>query len=139
MQKKNWVNLIFLRKKVDFFDIYSAFYGQRLVTAAWATRSPWSINFKSHIIFILTIKELRNFLEFSILCKEILWNQICLEFPRKLKMLKSLSYFNLVPVNLYKESRKHANCEPGSRNQSNYFQNHIGFQDLNLIFLVFRI
>ena len=88
---------------------FSAFYGQRLVTAAWATRSPWSINFKSHIIFILTIKELRNFLEFSILCKEILWNQICLEFPRKLKMLKSLSYFNLVPVNLYKETRKHAN------------------------------
>ena len=25
-------------------DVFSAFYGQRSVTAAWATRSPWSIH-----------------------------------------------------------------------------------------------
>ena len=45
MQKKNWVNFIFLRKKGDFSDVFSAFYGQRSLTAAWATRSPWSIYF----------------------------------------------------------------------------------------------
>ena len=28
-----------------FSDVFSAFYGQRLITAAWATRSPWSILF----------------------------------------------------------------------------------------------
>ena len=45
-KKKNWgVNFIFLRKKGDFSDVFSAFYGQRSVTAAWATRSPWSIKF----------------------------------------------------------------------------------------------
>ena len=41
-----WVNFIFLRKKGDFSDVFSAFYGQRSVTAAWAIRSPWSINLK---------------------------------------------------------------------------------------------
>ena len=41
--KKIWVNFIFLRKKRWFFGRFSAFYGQRSVTAAWATRSPWSI------------------------------------------------------------------------------------------------
>ena len=30
-------------KKADFLAVFSAFYGQRPVTAAWATRSPWSI------------------------------------------------------------------------------------------------
>ena len=43
MQKKYiffWVNFIFLRKKGDFSDVFSAFYGQRSVTDAWATRSP---------------------------------------------------------------------------------------------------
>ena len=45
MQKKYFwgVNFIFLRKKTDFFGRFSAFYGQRSVTAAWATGSPWSI------------------------------------------------------------------------------------------------
>ena len=33
----------FTKKKTDFSDVFSAFYGQRSVTAAWATRSPWSI------------------------------------------------------------------------------------------------
>ena len=34
----------FKRKKNRFFGrFFSAFYGQRSVTAAWATRSPWSI------------------------------------------------------------------------------------------------
>ena len=37
---KQW---IFLKKKRWFFGRFSAFYGQRSVTAAWATRSPWSI------------------------------------------------------------------------------------------------
>ena len=41
--KKKIVNLFFLRKKGDFSYVFSAFYGQRSVTAAWATRSPWSI------------------------------------------------------------------------------------------------
>ena len=47
MQKKYFfgVNFIFLRKKGDFSDVFSAFYGQRSVMAAWATRSPWSIYF----------------------------------------------------------------------------------------------
>ena len=31
------------QKKVIFRTFFSAFYGQRSVTAAWATRSPWSI------------------------------------------------------------------------------------------------
>ena len=47
MQKKKyffWVNFIFLRKKGDFSDVFSAFYGQRSVMAAWATPSPWSIS-----------------------------------------------------------------------------------------------
>ena len=41
MQKKYsfWINLIFLRKKADFLAVFSAFYGQRSVTAAWATLS----------------------------------------------------------------------------------------------------
>ena len=45
MQKKYFfcVNLIFLRKKGDFSDVFSAFYSQPSVTAAWTTRSPWSI------------------------------------------------------------------------------------------------
>ena len=34
-----WVNFIFLRKKGDFSDVISAFYGQRSVMAAWATRT----------------------------------------------------------------------------------------------------
>ena len=37
------VNYIFLRKKSRFFSDFSTFYGQRSVTAAWATRSPLSI------------------------------------------------------------------------------------------------
>ena len=49
MQKKKigGVNFIFLRKKGDFSDVFSAFYGQRSVTAAWATRSPCSIFVKN--------------------------------------------------------------------------------------------
>ena len=47
MQKKIFfgVNFIILRKKCVFFGRFYAFYGQRSVTAAWATRSPWSISF----------------------------------------------------------------------------------------------
>ena len=47
MQNKKYffgVNFIFLRKKCVFFGRFYAFYGQRSVTAAWATRSPWSIS-----------------------------------------------------------------------------------------------
>ena len=53
MQKKIFfgVNFIFLRKKGDFSDVFSAFYGQRSVTAAWATRSPWSIPLMLFILF----------------------------------------------------------------------------------------
>ena len=45
MQKKIFLGgkFYFLRKKGDFSDVFSAFYGQHSVTAAWATRSPWSI------------------------------------------------------------------------------------------------
>ena len=43
MQKKKLGKFYFLRKKGDFSDVFSAFYDQRSVTAAWATRSPWSI------------------------------------------------------------------------------------------------
>ena len=32
-----------LSPKADFRVFFFAFYGQRSVTAAWATRSPWSI------------------------------------------------------------------------------------------------
>ena len=43
MQKKDWEILFFYEKKKLIFWPFSAFYGQRLVTAAWVTRSPWSI------------------------------------------------------------------------------------------------
>ena len=33
----------FYGKKKWFSGVFSSFYGQRSVTAAWATRSPWSI------------------------------------------------------------------------------------------------
>ena len=38
-----WMKVFFM--KADIWVFFSAFYGQRLVTAAWATasRSPWSI------------------------------------------------------------------------------------------------
>ena len=39
VQKKNVVTFIFLRNPLHFL----AFYGQRSVTAAWATPSPWSM------------------------------------------------------------------------------------------------
>ena len=44
MQKKIffWGKFYFFKKKRWFFGCFSAFYGQRSVTAAWATRSPWS-------------------------------------------------------------------------------------------------
>ena len=32
------------RKNAQKSAFFSTFYGRRLVTAAWATRSPWSIN-----------------------------------------------------------------------------------------------
>ena len=38
--------------KSGFSREFSAFYGQRTVTAAWATRSPWSIIFKNINKFI---------------------------------------------------------------------------------------
>ena len=37
------VNFMFLQKNSEFSAVFSVFYGQRSVTAAWATRSPWSI------------------------------------------------------------------------------------------------
>ena len=46
MQKK-LVIVIFLRKKTQIFLL---FYGQRSVTAVWATPSPWSIYFKNEIV-----------------------------------------------------------------------------------------
>ena len=57
MQKKIFfgVNLIFLRKKGVFFGRFSAFYGQCSVTAAWATRSPWSIMTNSIKLYIYYI------------------------------------------------------------------------------------
>ena len=45
------VIFIFLRKFFCccFFCIFSTFYSQRSVTAAWATRSPWSIFWVNYI------------------------------------------------------------------------------------------
>ena len=40
----------FLWKKSRFLRDFSTFYGQRLVIAAWATRSPWSIVISEHMI-----------------------------------------------------------------------------------------
>ena len=57
------VYFIFLRKKGDFSDIFSTFYGQRSVTAAWATLSPWSIVYYNQ--FWLNILENATFLKFS--------------------------------------------------------------------------
>ena len=51
MQKNFGVNFIFLRKKGDFLDVFSAVYGQRSVTAAWANRSPWSIRLRLTITY----------------------------------------------------------------------------------------
>ena len=46
-----------LGQKGHFFGRFSAFYGQRSVTAAWATRSPWSIlyMFASQVIPIYLV------------------------------------------------------------------------------------
>ena len=44
-KKKKMGKFYFFTKKTDFSDVLSAFYGQRSVRAAWATRSPWSIYF----------------------------------------------------------------------------------------------
>ena len=43
VQKKMGVNFIFYEKKLFFSSRFSYFYGQRSVTAAWATSSPWII------------------------------------------------------------------------------------------------
>ena len=52
MQKKLGGKFYFVTKKTDFSDVFSVFYSQRSVTAAWATRSPWSIicNFSNNDI-----------------------------------------------------------------------------------------
>ena len=55
------VNFIFLRKKDDFWDVFSAFYSQHSVTAAWATRSPWSI-FLSFFLMYTAFHPLRGIL-----------------------------------------------------------------------------
>ena len=44
----------FKEKKVIFRTFFSAFYGQHSVTAAWATRSPWSI-FNISILFAMNL------------------------------------------------------------------------------------
>ena len=43
MQKKMLGNFDVFKKKADFLELFSTFYGQHSVTAAWATCSPWSI------------------------------------------------------------------------------------------------
>ena len=61
MQKKRYfwgVIFIFLRKKGDFSDVFSAFYGHGSVTAAWVTRSPWSILSKSPKSEVRIVQEL---------------------------------------------------------------------------------
>ena len=47
-------NFYFLREKKLIFACYFTFYGQRSVTAAWATRSPWSISGCSSVCWTLT-------------------------------------------------------------------------------------
>ena len=62
MQKKiGGVNFIFLRKKGDFFGRFSAFYGQRSITVAWATRSRWSIHEKIAVPSTPAVKFMKYF------------------------------------------------------------------------------
>ena len=58
MQQKKLGGLIlfFYEKKQNFRPFFNAFYGQRSVTAAWATRSPWSI----YHIFISTVYKMNK-------------------------------------------------------------------------------
>ena len=49
-QNKKLGKFYFFKKKKMFFGRFSAFYGQRSVTAAWATPSPWSITYQYLII-----------------------------------------------------------------------------------------
>ena len=59
-----------MQKKADFQVFFSSFYGQRSVTAAWATPSPWSI-----IIFIFLRKKM-NFLQFFPLFTTSVWSRL---------------------------------------------------------------
>ena len=46
----------FTEKNTDFSAVFSAFYGQLSVTAAWATRSPWSIVCILYFMHTLNVK-----------------------------------------------------------------------------------
>ena len=53
-KKKNFLgNFYFFTKKSRFFGRFSAFYGQHSVTAAWATRSPWSIIIHETLVVLI--------------------------------------------------------------------------------------
>ena len=86
---------LFLRKKGDFSDVFFAFYGQRSVTAARATRSPWSIALISYPVDE-TFSNLTWRL-FSILAQAACVRHACLRAPcvawPLLSPLFSLSFF----------------------------------------------
>ena len=42
-RKKNWVNFYLFTTKSWYLRVFKTFYGQCLVTAAWAKHIPWSI------------------------------------------------------------------------------------------------
>ena len=54
-KEKKLVIFIFLPKKNRFSGIFSTFYGQRSVTAAWATPSPWSNVICCHTLVVTLV------------------------------------------------------------------------------------
>ena len=72
MQKKTFFlgNFYFFTKKNFFFCDFSTFYGQRSVTTAWATRSPWNILF----LFSLVLTHFRETPEAENLFPPIFWH-----------------------------------------------------------------
>ena len=55
-QKYVFFNFNFFTKKNRFSGIFSSFYGQHSVTAAWTTPSPWSISFPNTKIKLIQKK-----------------------------------------------------------------------------------
>ena len=73
MQKKIFSKVIFIfyEKKNGFSSNISTFYGQRLVPASWATRSPSTLEY----------------------CLFVLWSGICLAFSLDFVTVKEDAFY----------------------------------------------
>ena len=80
----------FFYEKKSFSSICSTFYGQRLVTAAWASRSPWSILsfFSSLSLHLLLLTHFGETPEAEILFPYMFWHN-----KKKYEINKSCFYF----------------------------------------------